>query len=562
VSHWRVVILGLLVLALGLPLALPLITLWHFPAGWAAILETGRIVALARNTGLLIASTLALSLPVGVVGAFLLYRTDLPGRSWFRWLTMATLFIPLPLFASGWQAALGSGGWLALPAWTTAPPGDPDLEATGMAWKPWAHGLLAASWIHAVAGLPWIILVVGSGLTWIERELEEDALMSAGAWFVLRRVTLVRCRAALAAAAIWVALQTATEITVTDMMQVRTFAEEVYNQIVQPDVGNSSDSDKLALARVVAVSLPASLVTLVLVLFAVWRWQRNLPRLERRSLACHVFTLGYFRWPGFLVTLAVVVILLGIPIGSLLWKAGIRSPSGWSFPTLAYHLANVGQTRGRLVMESLAVALVAGVVCGPLALVSCWLAGETPWLQFTGLGVLALIWAMPGPLIGLGLKQAIFLLLDTLGWPPLVADALYYGPSLVPVLWVDVLRFFPAAVALLWPVVRQLPRELLDSARVDGLRPWGEFRRVVWPLTRATCLRAILVVGVLALGELSAGKLVEAAGSTTFTHQVFAQMHYGVTNDLAALCLVLLGTVFAGAMAVIGAGRLLQRTPA
>jgi hypothetical protein len=33
-------------------------------------------------------------------------------------------------------------------------------------------------------------------------------------------------------------------------------------------------------------------------------------------------------------------------------------------------------------------------------------------------------------------------------------------------------------------------------------------------------LRAILVVGVLALGELSAGKLVEAAGSTAFTHQV------------------------------------------
>jgi ABC-type Fe3+ transport system permease subunit len=102
---------------------------------------------------------------------------------------------------------------------------------------------------------------------------------------------------------------------------------------------------------------------------------------------------------------------------------------------------------------------------------------------------------------------------------------------------------------VLWPVVRLLPRELREAARVDGAGPVRELRHVVAPLTLPALLRGMLVVAVLALGELSAGKLVETPGSQTFAHEVFTQMHYGVTNDLAAFCLILLGTVTAGGAA-------------
>jgi ABC-type Fe3+ transport system permease subunit len=98
-------------------------------------------------------------------------------------------------------------------------------------------------------------------------------------------------------------------------------------------------------------------------------------------------------------------------------------------------------------------------------------------------------------------------------------------------------------VAILWPVIRLIPAELRDAARVDGARPRDELRFVVWPLGASACLRAGLAVAVLSLGELSAGKLVETPGSQTFAHKVFEQMHYGVTSELAALCLVLLGIV-------------------
>ena len=60
-------------------------------------LDSDRLLALAKNTLLLLVGTLALSLPLGVLGAALLYRTDLPLRRLLRFLTVLTLFVPLPL---------------------------------------------------------------------------------------------------------------------------------------------------------------------------------------------------------------------------------------------------------------------------------------------------------------------------------------------------------------------------------------------------------------------------------------------------------------------------------
>src|SRR5207245_283698 len=118
------------------------------------------------------------------------------------------LFVPLPLFASAWLGALTAGNWLPAAA-------------------PWGERMVIAVWVHAAAAFPWVVLIVGHGLQWVEPEMEEDALTAAGPLRVLERVTLPRCRAVIVAAGFWVAWQCATEITVTDKMDIRTFAEEV-----------------------------------------------------------------------------------------------------------------------------------------------------------------------------------------------------------------------------------------------------------------------------------------------------------------------------------------------
>jgi ABC-type Fe3+ transport system permease subunit len=100
-----------------------------------------------------------------------------------------------------------------------------------------------------------------------------------------------------------------------------------------------------------------------------------------------------------------------------------------------------------------------------------------------------------------------------------------------------------------------MPQELRDLARLDGWGPARELWHLVLPLTWPAVAGSKLAVAVLALGELSAGKLVETPGSQTFAHEVFMQMHYGIGNDLAALCLLLLGAVAVGAALVALLGR-------
>src|SRR5690242_11253573 len=102
---WRTILGLALALLIGAPVALPFVELGNVEGGWRVWSEHERLGQLAGNTARLAAATLAIAVPAGILGAVLLYRTDLPARRAFRVLVLLTLFVPLPLFASAWQAA-------------------------------------------------------------------------------------------------------------------------------------------------------------------------------------------------------------------------------------------------------------------------------------------------------------------------------------------------------------------------------------------------------------------------------------------------------------------------
>jgi iron(III) transport system permease protein len=549
VTATRVGLLLLLLVVVGIPLSLPAFELIVDPQAFSSLKEFQRTFGLAKNTLYLVAGTLTLSLPAGAALAALLYRTDLPLRRTLRFVILWTLFVPLPLFASGWQTVLGSGGYLQLAWWNRPAQSGPVFTGSAGPWTPWGAGIGSAIWIHAVAGLPWVVLLVGQGLRWVERDLEEDALTVLPPWRVFLGVTLVRSRAAIGAAALWVALLTATEITVTDVMQVRTFAEEVYSQFVGPETDPTRGNP---VARAVAVSLPVVAGVALLVLATARRWERRLPPRATLATPPLIYPLGRWRVPLAVGAGVAVVLLFVLPLVSLVGRAGwTHDPNApWSASILLKELGAVSRTEWSPLGGSLLLAVVTGAVCVGLALPVSWLALDAPWFRWTILALMAVAWAMPGPLVGLGLKWAILLILNATG-SQVLADLLWHGPSALPVLWADVIRFFPCTVAVTWPVLRLMPRELRDAAAVDGAPPARTFTRVILPLAFQAGLWAALAIGVLSLGELSAGKLVSTPGWPTYAEMLFTQMHYGVTNDLAARCLLLLLAVGLGGLLVL-----------
>src|SRR5260370_15592951 len=136
----RLLFLALLFAVLAGPLVLPLLGLLADPSAWGVWGEGPRLLTLLGNTLLLLAGTLALALPAGTALAFLIYRTDLPGRGLFRTAVLLTLFVPLPLFASAWQAVLGGGGLAPLRPWNLLRPDAPTGGPGGVAQPPGGHG--------------------------------------------------------------------------------------------------------------------------------------------------------------------------------------------------------------------------------------------------------------------------------------------------------------------------------------------------------------------------------------------------------------------------------------
>ncbi len=122
--------------------------------------------------------------------------------------------------------------------------------------QPWLSGWNAAVWVHTLAAIPWVVLFAGLGLRTVEPALEEQALLDGTPWQVFRRVTLPACWPALGLAAVWVAMFTAGEMTVTSIFSVRTYAEEVYSQIVTHD--DAAGAMTALLPGIVGTSAPGA----------------------------------------------------------------------------------------------------------------------------------------------------------------------------------------------------------------------------------------------------------------------------------------------------------------
>jgi iron(III) transport system permease protein len=532
-TRWRIVIgLGLLVFA-GLPLLAPLDELRRLPSGWQVWSEAERLLGLLRNSLLLTFGTLALVIPLGLAGAILFFRTDLPGRQCFQFLAILALFVPLPLVTTACQMGFGA----------ILPPGP------GSAWS---IGIFPAILLHVMLGLPWCIVISGLGLTWVEPELEEDALTLMPPWQVLWRVTLPRALPMIILAALVVALQTWSEIAVTDFVQVRTFAEEVFYQV--------AGGSEAGWSSAVAVALPAVLVVLAITSFLIGYWRTRRPARAVLLQPPRVYELDRWRWPVLVLVILAALVLIGLPLFGLIEKAGLRygtstepGPPTWDAWLLIERVLSQLDQQRWLLVKSGGIGLGAGLAAALLALVCAWLSRGSRWFEVLVWLLAAALWAMPGPILGIGWLDWIQLLMRLPGGD-LIRLTCYERPSPLPNLWICTLRFFPIGLAILWPLVRLLPKELEEAAMLDGLGPWRRFFRVLLPALRGPLLWTVLVVGTLTLGEISATKITSTPNFTPLAHHVFQQMHARADTELAALALLMLSMVqIGGTASAVGA---------
>lgn len=488
-----------------------LIGLTVIGAMWFA---TPRTRPLLLNTLCYAGGAALLSLPLGLWMSCELYRSDFPGRRILRWLLVAILVVPPYLHLTAWEAGFGLQGWFC--RWMF--PNEPVAILAG--WR-------GAMGMQILVNVPWIVLLLGAAMETIPPELEQQAALAGSPRLVFRRVTLPLILPTLAAAGLWVFVLAAGDITITDMYQIRTFAEEVYTGFALGDqIHEASLRSRSGLwligGAVLAALVAASNVVKNLEAIRSPGPPRSLPRASwYRAALIYLFFAGW----------------VCVPIGSLGFQAGLDVQAfgdervrTWSAPK-CFQMIVAGPAKFR---EELAWSFALGQLCAvtvvAVALACSWSTRRNRMGRMVVWCTAAAGVAVPAPI--LALTMATLVNQPNSPWLIYLYDRTLFLPWLVLSL-----RLFPFGVILAEVLVRRISTRPWQIVELSGPNPWMRFRHGIWPQLASPLGMLWLLILALALGDLSATILAVPPGMTTAAIRIFNLAHYGVGDQLAGLCL-------------------------
>lgn len=465
-----------------------------------AFSDPSRQVLLLRNSLLFTAGTVAVALAVGAPVGFLVFRAGIPFRRIFIVLCVTAACVPLYVTATCWMALFGMNFWL--------------------------YNTAGAAWISGIAFAPLAALITGAGFASAGRDAEEAALLDAGRAGVFLRVTLPAGLRWIAAAAAVTAALSVWDITVTDILVVRTYAEEVFTQF-QLGAGPG---------RAAAVALPVMVATAALSWLAV-RLCRPGGRviLAGTERIAQPLELGRGRWIVFAAVACAAALFLLVPFAALVRAIGAPR-----------NLVTALRATGGELAGTLVVTPVAATVCVIIAIWAARLLARRPAARLPVAAGLLLLAAVPAPLAGIGIIE----LLNRPG----PAGAFYDTRAIL--VFACVMRSLPFAALAMLPAMLRIPAAVEESVALEGGSRLDAWRRAILPMCGRDIAIAWLLSFIISVSELGASFLVVPPGRATLTIRFFTLIHYGVYPDAAAACLLLLAIVgIAAALMIWLAGR-------
>lgn len=417
---------------------------------------------------------------IGTGAAWLIERTDLPGRR--VWAVLVVVPFAIPDFVV-------SFGWASL--------------STQVA------GFRGAVLVMTLAVYPLVYLPVASSLRNADPAQEEVARsLGAGRLRTFWRITIGQARSAILGGCLLVVLVLLAEYGAFEILGYQTFTTEIFTEF------NSFSIDA-------ACALSLVLVALGLVLLAAEGLSRGRGRISRsdpmaqRPVGRH--RLGWWTVPALLAIIALVGLALGVPVGSAVywWVAGAKGVlQGESL------LGAAGHTFGY-------AAVAAGLATAaalPVAVLAVRHDGRMRHLIERST---YLVLAMPGLVIALSLAY----------FSSRYADDLWYQTA--PMLVVAyAIMFFPLALVGVRASVAQAPPGLEEVARSLGVGRLAVFWRVTRPLVTPGLAAAYCLVFLSAVTELTATLILVPTGVQTLATQFWHYQHdlaYGQAAPFALL---------------------------
>lgn len=472
--------------------------------------------------------------------AWLVARTDMPGRGGVRLLVMASFVTPPFLGAIAWEilAAPNSG---LLNQWYQ--------QLFGLGPYDNLFGIYSVTgliFVMACYAFPYVFVLVANALERIPAELEDaSSILGGGRWHTFRRISLPIVLPSLLAGALVAFLQAMTQFGAPAILALPAGFHVITTKIwslfqFPPD---------LHLAA--AASLPLLIPTGLLLRGQAWLLHgRSYTVIGGKGGAAQRLPLGLWRWPALAFALGVLTLPVLLPYAALLKTALVRTasePLTWQSLTLQnVRFVFTGFSATRLALTNSFILGVGAATAGTaLALVAAFLTARRLVPAARLLGFLATApSAIPGIVLGVGLFLAYTR-------PPLVL----YGTLLILLLAFVTIEL-PAAYQQLQSALRALHPELEDASRILGATRLKSLRQITAPLLTSSVISTWCFIFIGAIRELSATILLTTANTKLVSVIIYDLNESGELGAISVLGITLLVISF---VIVTLANRLPQR---
>lgn len=469
---------------------------------------------------------MAVAVTLGTALAWVVTRTDTPGRRAFEFMITIVFLMPLILGVVAWTMLLSPGKGLLNQAL---------MLLLGLERPPFdIYSMPGMIFVQGLYVTPLAFLVIAPGFRAMNATLEEAARMAgAGPWGTFRQVTLPMMAPSILSAALLLTIIGIESFDVPQLLGapvgIYTYPTQIYGAVAArypPDYGTGT---------ALAVSLLAVTILGVLLYRRATRMAARYATVGGKGGSVAPMALGGWRylvaaccWAFF--ALAVILPLAVLLLGSFLRFFGRFDAEVFSRLTLENYARVASHPRvleGAL--NSLLVSALSATLCVALALAVGYVALRT---QARGRGTLEALAMLPisfpATVLGLGLL-----------WGYVVFPLPVYGTVLI-LLIAFTTRYLPIGLRTLAGPLLQLSRELEEAAWMSGAGRLRTVAAIVAPLLRAALVSAWVLLFMMFMRELGMSILLAGLGNPVLSVVMYDYYESGELPLLATLCLLLM----------------------
>lgn len=488
-----------------------------------------------------------LSMIIGSVMAWLVIRTDMPGRKLVNQLAVIPYIMPSWTLAQAWLVLFKnqiSGGTPGLFQFLT-----------GIAPPDWlAYGPLPIIITSALHYYTFFFLFTSAALMSIDSNLEEAGdLMGANRWRILRKITFPLILPAMLSGIIMTFSKVMGTFGGPNILGVPvryyTVATMIRSSIA---IGDKADGFVLGIVLILF-----SVITIYLNQKAVGT-RKSYETIGGRGFIAHVIRLR--SWRNFFITIVVIfqILVIVFPLGLLVYDTFMLRPGNYSIDN--FTLANwIGRSNPDINNGA------PGVLRNPKIYLAAW---NSIKLSILTAFFTALLGVILGYTIVKGRGTRLSKLVEQLAFIPYVIPGIAFGAVYISIFARNIGPIPPLygtfAVLVVVSVAKHIPyssrsgvsammqvgRELEEAAQVAGASPWRRFARIIFPLTSSGFVSGFLLTFITTMRELSLVILLVTPATQLLASQTMRYTENGDDQMANAVILILIALVTIGNFAI------------